>query len=260
MDMGSGDGEAMDRSGSGRRVRSPADVLRLVVAAALLVVELVIERLFGDTLVTFASELLGGVAAIPTWMLDVIVVGSRLVSLAVVAYLLVRVAVRYRWPAVGTIVFAAALAAALVALLLDVGNVDSGAQVVPDLDLGPISAGWFPSAVGIAVLAALLTATAPWSSRRWRRVGWLAVLGLTLTRFLTTAVSFDSLRAVLIGWFAGSATLVALGAPQRRPTAATISAGLGAVGLPLERIEPAGVDAGAPRRTSQSVMTAASCS
>ncbi len=135
------------------------------------------------------------------------------------------------------------LAAALVALLLDVSRVDPGDQVVPDLDLGPISAGWFPSAAGIAMLAALLAATAPWSSRGWRRLGWVAVLSLTLTRFLATAMSFDSLRAVLIGWFAGSATLVALGAPQRRPTASTIAAGLGAVGLPLESIEPASVDA-----------------
>jgi undecaprenyl-diphosphatase len=194
-------------------------------------------------LVAFASELLGGLAAIPDWMLNALVAGSRLLALAVLAYLLGRIALRYRWQAVSTMLCAGVLAAALVALLLDVGAVDPGDLVVPDLDLGPISAGWFPSAVGIAVLAALLTATAPWSSRTWRRLGWVAVLGLTFTRFLATAVSFDSLRAVLIGWFAGGATLVALGAPQRRPTADAIAAGLGAVGLPLESIEPASVDA-----------------
>jgi undecaprenyl-diphosphatase len=241
--MGSGHGEAADRQDTDRRVRSPADLLRLVVAALLLLIAFVLERLFGDALVAFASELLGGLAAIPDWMLNALVAGSRLLALAVLAYLLGRIALRYRWQAVSTMLCAGVLAAALVALLLDVGAVDPGDLVVPDLDLGPISAGWFPSAVGIAVLAALLTATAPWSSRTWRRLGWVAVLGLTLTRFLATAVSFDSLRAVLIGWFAGGATLVALGAPQRRPTADAIAAGLGAVGLPLESIEPASVDA-----------------
>ncbi len=199
----------------------------------MLLVAFVLEWLFGDTLVAFASELLGGLEAVPEWLLNTIVAASRLLALAVLVYLLVRIAFRYRWQAVGTMLFAGVLAAALVALLADVAHVDPGDQVVPDLDLGPISAGWFPSTAGIAVLAALLTATAPWSSRGWRRLGWVAVLGLTLTRFLATAVSFDSLRAVLIGWFAGSATLVALGAPQRRPTAGTIAAGLGAVGLPL---------------------------
>jgi glycosyltransferase 2 family protein len=232
-----------DRSATDRRVRSPADILRMVVAAVVLLVTLLVQWLFGDTLVTFASQLLGGLAAVPEWILNALVAGSRVLALAVLAYLLVRVAIRHRWPAVSTIVCAGVLAAVLVVLLDGVASVDHGGTLVPDLDLGPLSAGWFPSAVGIAVLAALLTATAPWSSRRWRRLGWLAVVGLTLTRFLASSVSFDSLRAVLIGWFAGGATLVALGAPLRRPTAGTISAGLAAVGLPLASIEPAGVDA-----------------
>ena len=47
------------------RVRSPADILRLVVAATILVVLLVVEWLFGDTLVTFASDLLRGLDALP---------------------------------------------------------------------------------------------------------------------------------------------------------------------------------------------------
>ncbi len=232
-----------DRSATDRRVRSPADILRAAVAAFVLLVMLVLQWLFGDTLVTFASQLLGGLSAIPHWILNTLVAGSRLLALAVLAYLLVRVALRHRWPAISTMLCAGVLAAALVAILDEVAQVAPGDSVVPELDLGPLSAGWFPSAVGIAVLAALLTATAPWSSRRWRRLGWLAVVGLTLTRFLASSVSFDSLRAVVIGWFAGGATLVALGAPLRRPTAGTISAGLADVGLPLASIEPAGVDA-----------------
>ena len=164
-DMGSGDSQAADRPDVDRRVRSPADLLRLVVAALVLLVAFVLEWLFGDTLVAFSSELLSGLAALPDWMLNAIVAGSRLLALAVLAYLLVRIAVRYRWQAVSTMLCSGVLAAALVALLLDVAAADPGEHVVPELDLGPISAGWFPSAVGIAVLAALLTATAPWSSR-----------------------------------------------------------------------------------------------
>ena len=242
-DMGSGDSEVADRSAVDPRVRSPADVLRMVVAVVLLLVELVVQWLFGDTLVVFMSQLLGGLAAIPEWMLAAVVFGARLLALAVLAYLVLRVAIRHRWQAISSMLCSAVLAAGLVVLLDGVASVDPGTSVVPDLDLGPVSAGWFPSAPGVAILAALLTATAPWTSRRWRRAGWVAVLGLTLTRFIASAVSFDSLRAVLIGWFAGGATLVALGAPLRRPTAATISAGLAAVGLPLSSIKPASVDA-----------------
>jgi hypothetical protein len=162
--------------------------------------------------------------------------------MAVLAYLLLHVARRHRWQAVGSMLCAGVLAAALVVLLDDVASVDSGASVVPDLDLGPVAAGWFPSAVGVAILAALLTATAPWTSRRWRRRGWVAVVGLTLARVISSAVSFDSFRAVLIGWFAGGATLVAL---RRAP--ATDGRhhlrGIGSGWPPLSSITPASVDA-----------------
>ena len=58
-------------------VRSPADVLRLVVAAGVVVLLLLVEWLFGDALVEFTSDLLRGLDAIPTWLVDVIVVGTR---------------------------------------------------------------------------------------------------------------------------------------------------------------------------------------
>jgi len=42
-----------------QRVRSPADFLRLAVAAVVLVVLLLVEWLFGITLVVFTSDLTG---------------------------------------------------------------------------------------------------------------------------------------------------------------------------------------------------------
>ena len=45
-------------------VRSPADVLRTVVAAVVLLVVVLVEWLFGDTLVSFASDLLAGFGAL----------------------------------------------------------------------------------------------------------------------------------------------------------------------------------------------------
>jgi undecaprenyl-diphosphatase len=110
-------------------------------------------------------------------------------------------------------------------------------------DLGPLTDGSFPSAVGVAAVAAAVTAGAPWLSRRWRRWGWVAVAGLVATRFLTSPLSVDSLKSAVIGWTAGSLVLVALGAPSRRPTRDDIAAGLAACGLPLQSLEPASVDA-----------------
>jgi undecaprenyl-diphosphatase len=69
------------------------------------------------------------------------------------------------------------------------------------------------------------------------------LLGLMIVRFLATPVSFDSVEAAILGWLAGAAVLVALGAPSRRPTMDAVVSGLAGVGLGLQRLERAGVDA-----------------
>jgi len=69
------------------------------------------------------------------------------------------------------------------------------------------------------------------------------VIGLVITHFLATPASFDSVQALLVGWVAGAAALVLLGAPSRRPTTATVTGGLAAVGVPLGSLDQASVDA-----------------
>ena len=58
--------------------RSPADILRLIIAFAVLVVLGIVQRLFGDSLVQFGEDLLTGLNALPSWMITTIVVGTRL--------------------------------------------------------------------------------------------------------------------------------------------------------------------------------------
>ena len=60
--------------------RSPADVLRLVVAVGAALALLLVEWLFGDTLVAFASDLLRGLDAVPQWIIDVVVIGTRILG------------------------------------------------------------------------------------------------------------------------------------------------------------------------------------
>jgi undecaprenyl-diphosphatase len=111
------------------------------------------------------------------------------------------------------------------------------------VDLGLLTSDSGVSTGGIAAVAAMLTAAAPWLSRRWRQAGWALIIGLTITAFIHAPVSFDSVLAVTVGWLAGAAVLVAFGAPSRRPSADAVIAGLGAVGLPVQQLERAGVDA-----------------
>jgi undecaprenyl-diphosphatase len=224
-------------------VRSPSDVLRLVVATVLLVALLFVQWLWGRTLVDFGSELVSGLGSVPTWLVDVIVIVARLLAVVALVGGLVIAVRSGGWRMVGTAGLGAAIAAMLIVLLERV-DPDTGTTTVTVSDsLGPLTAAGFPTSVGLGAVTAGLTAAAPWLSRRARRIGWALVIALALNHFLVTPASFDTVRAVLCGWLAGAAALVALGGPSRRPTLATVSAGLAAVGVPLARLEQASVDA-----------------
>jgi glycosyltransferase 2 family protein len=224
--------------------RSPSDVFRLAVAVVLLAALIVVQAVFGDTLVTFATELLQGLDALPHWIVHTVVVGTRVLAIVVLGGGLVVTLWRGRLRLLLTVVVAGLLALGL-AVLLDTFAPDSGGTVV-DVDnnlVGPLTGAAFPSASGVAVVSAVLTAAAPWLSRTCRRIGWLLVIGVVMTRFLSSAVSFDSFRNALVGWVAGAGVLVALGGPRRRPSGDALADGLAAVGVPLERLEQASLDA-----------------
>ena len=99
----------------GQIERSPADVLRLVVAVAVALALLVVEWLFGDTLVGFASDLLRGLDALPSWIIDVVVVGTRILAVVVIGGGLVWALWGRRWRMLVTVVASAASAELLVA-------------------------------------------------------------------------------------------------------------------------------------------------
>lgn len=221
----------------GQVERSPSDLLRLVVAAIALAVVLVVEALFGDTFMDFLADLLRGLSALPHWLVQTITVVVRVGAVVLLVAGAAVTVLRGRWRFLLVVTVAAALGAGLLAVL---GLIEpaSSEKVVPD-----VVAPGFPSAYGLAAVTAVVTAAAPWISRRWRRLAWTLVGGLTLVRFLSSELSTETVRAVLVGWLAGSAALLLLGGPRRRPTAHAVARGLAAVGLPLRQLAPASVDA-----------------
>ena len=225
--------------------RSPADVLRLVVATVAVLVVLGVEWLFGDTLVAFTSDLLRGLDAVPTWMFDAVVVGTRILGLLVLGGVLWWALQRgRRWRMLATVVVAGLLAALLLPVLDALIETDPASLPVDvDVDLGPLTSSGIVPSGGIAVVAGVLTAAAPWLDRRWRRAGSALIAGLMVTGFVDSPMSFDSILALAVGWFSGAAVLVAAGAPSRRPTLQAVIDGLCAVGVPVRRLEQAGVDA-----------------
>jgi glycosyltransferase 2 family protein len=143
-----------------------------------------------------------------------------------------------------TAALAAVLAELLVALANELAEPDEGSTLIDlGVDVGPLSGDRFATVWGIGAVAAALTAAAPWLRRSWRRAGWLLLIGMMVMEFLSSPVSFEWLGSAVAGWLSGAAVLIALGAPSRRPTADAVGEGLSAVGLPLQRLQQAGVDA-----------------
>jgi undecaprenyl-diphosphatase len=224
--------------------RSPADVLRLVVAAACTLVVLGVEWLFGDALVAFMSDLLRGVDAVPTWIVDVVVVGTRILGVCVLGSLLWWLLRGRRWRMLATVTAAGLVAAGLVTVLDGLIETDHGPMLVDTgVEIAPLTYEAFPSTAGMAAVVGVLTAAAPWLGRRWRRAGWALIAGLTVTGFVHSAVSFDWILAPVVGWLSGAAVLVAVGAPTRRPSLRAVIDGLATVGLPVRTLDQAGVDA-----------------
>jgi hypothetical protein len=107
--------------------------------------------------------------------------------------------VQRRWFLLG-VSTAAAGAAVLLTLLIrpivdhfepQVAEVDSSYTLLPVDRVA--------SSVGLAMLAAVVTASAPWIARRWRRAGWTVVIIAMLTRLLGAPIEFDTVIAVLAG-------------------------------------------------------------
>jgi len=229
--------------GSAPIARSPADVLRLVVAAVLLLVVIVMELVVGDNLVAFASDLLRGLDAVPDRVVDAVVVATRMLA-AVVLVGALYWAIRGReWRALAMAAGGSALAVALFALLAALVDTDTGRDLVDVAGPWVLSTDGTLSTSIVAAIAGGLTAVAPWTGRRWRKLAWTLLLGLALVTFLQAPVSFDTALAIVSGWLAGAGLLVAVGAPSRRPTVDAVQAGLRAVGLPVAQLSRASVDA-----------------
>jgi undecaprenyl-diphosphatase len=220
--------------------RSPADALRLAVAAAALVLLLTVEALFGRTLVVFAAELLDGLSALPAWITTALVFGTRTLAVLALGGGLLWIVWGRRWRMLGTGVAAAGLAAGLAWLLTSGG---------PQADEPTVSVASFPgeatllSGPGLAAATAVLVAGAPWWSRRARRLTWILLAGLVISTFLSSPASFDTAMAACAGWLAGAAVVLALGAPTRRPPEEAIRTGLLSVGVPLATLAAAQLDA-----------------
>jgi len=222
--------------------RSPADVLRLVVAAVVLVLTALFSRFFGRTSSEFLADVLDGLERLPAALVTVVVAVGELLGLALVVVGGVLVVVQRRWRELVGVVVGIALSVPLF-WLVDPRPEDTAGSATRLQDwLGDIDFEG-PSSYVLAGVVAITASLTPWISRRWRRAWWAVVMVVAVAHLVGTPVSLESPLAVLSGWVAGSAAVVLLGAPTRRPTRDAVVDGLASVGVELARLEPASVDA-----------------
>lgn len=226
-----------DRPPGERYYRHPGDVVRLAVWGAATVLLLLFVDVSTGTSDGLRTDLGGAATTLPLalrqLLLAVVQVGAVLVPVVVVGGLVVR----RRWRRLGTVVVAAAAGAATAGLL-------GLLQDEPPRIAGALSEdAWllstrFPSLIYVAAAVAVGAVGKPWLARGWRRAADLSIVALAVTMAVAGSAGVPELAlAVAAGGFAGAVILVALGAPNRRPTPAAVAAALETAGMVLERLD-----------------------
>ncbi len=220
---------------------APTDVLRLIVAAALWLAVVVLGALFYSGITDFLTDLLRGLDRLPEWFVTALAMVAELMILVLLVGGLVVAVWRREWRYLLTL--ALALAVSVVVFLIALAILDEGTRQVTELNEGllPVDPADLP--IGVAIITGVVSAAAPWVGRRWRRAAWALVVIITVVWFITSDIALDVIVALLSGWFGGALAVAALGAPSMRPSIEAIQAGLAAVGVELQELHRADVDA-----------------
>jgi hypothetical protein len=154
-----------------RNVRRAADVLRLVLALAALLIGLLVAILAHRGVRSTERGLLQTIVTLPAPLRDSRTAAAQLVAVAIPAAIVVAMAVRRRWAAVGKLILAGALRtlAAVVVSHLSLSN--SHPSTWHELLTGRdgIAAVTFPPVAWLAGTTAVVTVAGAELSRRWRR-------------------------------------------------------------------------------------------
>jgi glycosyltransferase 2 family protein len=222
-----------------RRVRSQADVVRLIVALALVGVGVLVATWLRNTIGGAEEDLVEVYELVPDRFADVLT-GLAVLGAGVVPFVaLVVLVVRRQFRTVLTLLFAG-VGATLAMQLLTEFLADQGivAGIDPDTDrIVELTSTSFPTSPLIASTVALVIAATPWLSQQWRRVLWPCVGLLVLFRVVSSnEPPLDVVIAIAVGMAMGSLALLVFGTEGSDPEAPELVAMLRTAGRP-RRIE-----------------------
>jgi uncharacterized protein (TIRG00374 family) len=215
-------------------VRRAADVLRLVLALAVLLGGLLVASLAHVGVRSTERGLLDTIVTLPPALRDACTTAAQLVAVVMPAALVLVMALRRRFAAVGKLIVAGA-AGTLVGLL--VSHVWLGSSHPPtwhELLAGRngIVAVTMPPVAWLATMTAVVTVAGADLSQRWRRwFWWLTGIAAVVEVIVGGFLPVDAVVAAGVGVSIGASMLLVFGEPARRPTATQVVATLKECGV-----------------------------
>ena len=210
----------IDEPPADKHVRTPSDVLSLIIGVLLMLLGLLVATGASNTLVGFERDLINAFDALPEVVARILGVTFIVIAAVIPTGVGVAVLWRRRYRLLGMLA-AAGLLGQLLLGVLDEAVVKRVGQ--PELldavkrpewarDVGSIDSAWIAGMVAVVVLGS------PWISRAWRRAGWITVIVAVVFRAVAgNDAPLDVVLAIGAGVTAGAAMLLAFGAPNKRP-------------------------------------------
>jgi glycosyltransferase 2 family protein len=209
-----------------RYYRHPGDAVRVVVwgvATVLLVLFVDVAEGTNDGL---RGDLGEAAALVPRAVRELALAAAQFAALLVPAVVVVLLVVQRRWRRLVVLLLAAVLGAGVFLLLDRIIGISGPVVEALRGDSWSVSTR-FPSPAYLAGAAAAGVVGKPWLSRAWRRSSDRALLVLVVVMLIagTTGLA-ELLLAFSAGSLTGAAVLLAVGAPNRRPSPQAVADGL----------------------------------
>jgi undecaprenyl-diphosphatase len=219
-----------------RYFRHPGDVLRLVAFGTATVLLTLFVKVATGTSEGVTSDLGDAATAVPGPVRELMLILVQATAIVVPIGIGVALAWRRRWRRAGVVGLAAVAGAAVVALLnaaLDLSTHVPGALTKESW----VASTRFPTLAYLGGASAAAAAGGPWLPRPWRRASAVALGVLVATMALAGSAGVpELLLALAAGGATGAALLVAVGAPNRRPSPAMVAAGLRRAGFDVTHL------------------------
>ena len=222
-----------------QRVRSQADVVRLIAALALVGVGVLVATWLRNTIGGAEEDLVDVYERVPDRFAEALTGLVVIVAGVVPVAALIVLVVRRRFRQAAALLTGAVGAGLAMAWLTDflanqgvIAAVDPATDRVVELTDPAIA-----TSPLIAAAVALVIVASPWLSQQWRRVLWTGVALLVVFRVVSSSEPpLDIVVAIAVGMAVGSLTLLAFGTEGSDPEAPELVSMLRTIGYPA-RIE-----------------------